>query len=121
MTKTLLVVDDSSSMRQLVTFAVKNAGFGIETAASGIEAVEKLAGQTFDMVITDLNMPGMDGIELIRAIRALPEYKFVPIIMLTTESQEEKKREGRAAGASGWILKPFSADRLLDVVGRFVK
>jgi len=121
MTKTFLVVDDSSSMRQLVAFAVKGAGYDVVTAASGNEAVEKLSEGKFDMVITDLNMPEMDGIELIRSLRTLPDYKFVPIIMLTTESQEAKKQEGRLAGASGWIVKPFSPERLLDVVRRFIK
>jgi two-component system chemotaxis response regulator CheY len=115
------MVDDSFSMRQLVAFAVKSAGYDVETAASAGEAVEKLAQRKFDMVITDLNMPGIDGIEFIRSLRARSEYKFVPIIMLTTESQEVKKREGRTAGASGWIVKPFSPDRLLAVVQRFIK
>jgi two-component system chemotaxis response regulator CheY len=121
MPNSVLMVDDSYSMRQLVAFTVKNAGYDVETAGSANEAVEKLTAGKFDMVITDLNMPGIDGIELIRTLRALPDYKFVPIIMLTTESQEAKKQEGRAAGASGWIVKPFSPDRLLAVVERFMK
>jgi two-component system chemotaxis response regulator CheY len=119
--KTILMVDDSAAMLQLVAFSARSAGYEVVTAARADEAVAKAAGARFDMVITDLNMPGMDGIELIRSLRARPDYRFVPIIMLTTESQEARKQEGREAGASGWVVKPFSPDRLLAVVRRFVK
>jgi two-component system, chemotaxis family, chemotaxis protein CheY len=119
--KTILMVDDSAAMLQLVVFTMKSAGFEVMTAARADEAVEKAARSKFDMVITDLNMPERDGIDLIRSLRANPDYKFVPIIMLTTESQEARKQEGRKAGASGWVVKPFSPDRLLDVVRRFMK
>jgi two-component system chemotaxis response regulator CheY len=121
MGKKFLIVDDSSSMRQLVSFTIKDAGFDVLQAENGKDALFKLGGSTVDMVITDLNMPEMDGIELIRKLRATPEHKFTPIVMLTTESQEAKKQEGKLAGASGWIVKPFSPENLLSVVKRFVK
>jgi len=121
MTKRFLIVDDSASMRQLVSFAIKDAGYDVLVAENGNDALGKLGGAKVDMVITDLNMPGMDGIELIKQIRGMPDYKFAPIVMLTTESQEKKKQEGRQAGASGWIVKPFSPEQLLSVVRKFVK
>jgi two-component system chemotaxis response regulator CheY len=121
MAKNLLVVDDSASMRQLVSFTVKEAGFDVVAAENGKDALGKMTGLKIDMVITDLNMPEMDGIELIKKLRAMPACKFTPIVMLTTESQEAKKQEGKQAGASGWIAKPFSPEQLLDVVKKFVK
>lgn len=121
MAKTLLIVDDSSTMRQLVSFTVKDAGFEVVAAKNGQEALEKATGAKFDMVITDLNMPEMDGITFIRRLRSMPDFRFVPIVMLTTEAQDAKKREGRAAGASGWIVKPFSPETLLGVVKKFIK
>ncbi len=121
MTKKFLVVDDSASMRQLVSFTIKDAGYEVLIAENGKDALGKLNGGTVDIVITDLNMPDMDGIELIKKLRSMPDYKFAPIVMLTTESQESKKQEGKLAGASGWIVKPFSPEQLLDVVRKFVK
>lgn len=121
MAKQFLVVDDSASMRQLVSFTIKEAGFDVIVAENGKDALAKLGGQKVDMVVTDLNMPEMDGITLIKQLRSLPAYKFTPIVMLTTESQESKKQEGKSAGASGWIVKPFSPDKLLEVVRKFVK
>lgn len=121
MPKKFLIVDDSASIRQLVTFTLKNAGYDVVTAVSGEKAMASLTGTKVDAVITDLNMPEMDGIELIRKVRAITEYKFVPIIMLTTEAQEDKKREGKEAGASGWIVKPFSPEQLLNVIRKFLK
>lgn len=121
MPKKLLVVDDSASMRQLVSFTIRDAGFDVLVAENGKDALGKLAGTKVDMVITDLNMPEMDGVELIRKLRSMSDYKFAPIVMLTTESQETKKLEGRQAGASGWIVKPFSPEQLLDVVRKFMK
>jgi len=121
MGKTFLIVDDSASMRQLVSFSIKDAGFDVVQAENGKDALSKLNGTKVDMVITDLNMPEMDGIELIRQLRARPEFKFTPVVMLTTESQEAKKQEGKTAGASGWIVKPFSPEKLLEVVKKFVK
>lgn len=121
MGKTILIVDDSASMRQLISFTVKDAGYEVISAASGGEALTKIAGRNIDMAITDLNMPEMDGITLIRQLRALQEFRFVPIVMLTTEAQDAKRQDGRAAGASGWIVKPFSPEKLLEVVRKFVK
>lgn len=121
MAKTFLIVDDSASMRQLVSFTVRDAGYDVVTAENGKDALAKASGAKIDMVITDLNMPEMDGITFIRQLRALPDYRFVPIVMLTTEAQEQKKQEGRSAGASGWIVKPFSPEKLLDVVRKFIK
>jgi len=121
MTRKFLVVDDSASMRQLVSFTIKGAGYDVSVAENGKDALVKLNNGKVDMVITDLNMPEMDGIELIKKLRAMPDYKFTPIVMLTTESQELKKQEGRQAGASGWIVKPFSPEQLLGVVKKFVR
>ncbi len=121
MAKKFLVVDDSASMRQLVSFTIKDAGYDVLVAENGKDALGKLKSGKVDMVITDLNMPDMDGVELIKKLRSMPDFKFTPIVMLTTESQETRKQEGKQAGASGWIVKPFSSEQLLDVVKRFVK
>jgi two-component system chemotaxis response regulator CheY len=121
MAKTFLIVDDSASMRQLVSFTIKDAGFDVIEAANGRDAIGKVDGKKLDMVITDLNMPEMDGIALIKQLRGKAEYKFTPIVMLTTESQESKQQEGKQAGASGWIVKPFTPEKLLEVVKKFVK
>ncbi len=121
MAKTVLVVDDSASMRQLVGFALKSAGYEVVAAVHGKDALDKVNGTKVEMVVTDLNMPEMDGIELIKQLRAKPESKFTPIVMLTTESQEAKKQEGKQAGASGWLVKPFKPEELVDIVKRFVK
>jgi two-component system, chemotaxis family, chemotaxis protein CheY len=116
MGKLIMTVDDSASVRQMVSFTLKDAGYEVLEAVNGNDAMEKLNGQRVAMVITDLNMPEMDGIGLVRALRSNAAYKFIPIIMLTTESQAEKKQEGKAAGATGWIVKPFKPDQLLAVV-----
>lgn len=116
MSKIIMTVDDSASVRQMVSFTLKEAGYEVVEAADGKDALSKLGGKTVHMVLTDLNMPNMDGIGLIRALRSDPAYKFVPIVMLTTESQAEKKQEGKAAGATGWIVKPFNPEQLLTVV-----
>jgi two-component system, chemotaxis family, chemotaxis protein CheY len=121
MAKTLLIVDDSASMRQLITFTIKEAGHEVLLAENGRDALEKLKSAKADMVITDLNMPEMDGITLITELRKMPDYKFIPILMLTTESQVAKREEGRAVGASGWIVKPFSSEKFLEVVKKFIK
>ncbi|MEG6505308.1 response regulator [Nitratidesulfovibrio sp. 1201_IL3209] len=115
MSKLIMTVDDSASIRQMVGFTLRNAGYEVIEAKDGKDAVSKLSGP-IKMVITDLNMPNMDGIELIRQIRANPAYKFIPVIMLTTESQATRKQEGKAAGATGWIVKPFQPEQLLAVV-----
>ena len=115
MAKTILTVDDSASVRQMVKFTLSEAGYRVIEAVDGKEAVVKLASPV-QLVITDLNMPALDGIGLIRWVRANPACKGVPILMLTTESQEARKQEGRAAGATGWIVKPFTPQQLLAVV-----
>ena len=116
MSKTIMTVDDSASVRQMVSFTLKGGGYGVLEASDGSDAVKKLDGTPVHMVITDLNMPSMDGIGLIRAIRSNPSYKFIPVVMLTTESQASKKEEGKTAGATGWIVKPFKPEQLLAVV-----
>ncbi|MCE5335850.1 MAG: response regulator [Desulfobacteraceae bacterium] len=116
MSKVIMTVDDSSSVRQMVGFTLRNAGYQVIEASDGKDALSKLNGSPVHMVITDLNMPNMDGITLIRNLRANGAFKFVPIIMLTTESQAEKKQEGKDAGATGWIVKPFKPEQLLAVV-----
>jgi two-component system, chemotaxis family, chemotaxis protein CheY len=116
MMKTIMVVDDSASIRQVVSFTLKNEGYEVIEAPDGKAAIDKLTGRTINMVVTDLNMPNLDGIGLVRALRSNPSYRFIPIIMLTTESQESKKQEGRQAGATGWIVKPFKPEQLVAVV-----
>ena len=116
MAKVIMTVDDSASVRQMVSFTLTAAGYEVITAVDGKDALGKLNGGAINLVITDLNMPNLDGIGLIRQLRADPRHKFVPIIMLTTESQAEKKQEGKAAGATGWIVKPFNPEQLVAVV-----
>ena len=112
----ILAVDDSASMRQMVSFTLKGAGYTVVEAVDGVEALNKAKGQKFDCVVTDVNMPNKDGITLIKDLRALPAYKFVPMLMLTTESGMDKKQAGKAAGATGWIVKPFNPDQLLKTI-----
>ncbi|MBL1293246.1 MAG: response regulator [Thiotrichales bacterium] len=112
----ILAVDDSASMRQMVTFTLKGAGYDVTEAKDGQEALTKAKSNRFSLVITDVNMPNMDGITLTKELRALSSYKFTPILTLTTESSAEKKQAGKAAGATGWIVKPFSPDQLLATV-----
>jgi two-component system, chemotaxis family, chemotaxis protein CheY len=116
MSKTVMVVDDSSSMRQLIRFSLTNAGYTLLEAADGHDALQVLKDIRVNMVITDLNMPVLDGIGLIKELRALDSYRFTPIIMLTTESQMGVVQEGKAAGATGWIVKPFDPEHLVNVV-----
>lgn len=116
MGKLIMTVDDSSSVRQMVSFTLKEAGYEVVEASDGKDALNKVEGSTPHMVITDLNMPNMDGIGLIKALRTHASCKFIPIVMLTTESQAEKKMEGKAAGATGWIVKPFNPEQLIAVV-----
>lgn len=115
MGKTIMTVDDSASIRQMVSFTLKGAGYDVVEAVDGRDALSKVGGKPIHMVITDLNMPNLGGIELIRELRKQAAFKFIPIVMLTTESQETKKQEGKAAGATGWIVKPFKAEQLLSV------
>ncbi len=113
---TILAVDDSASMRRMVAFTLKSAGYEVIEAEDGVDAVNRARDRSVDLVVTDVNMPNLDGISLIRELRALPSYKFTPILMLTTESSDEKKQEGRAAGATGWIVKPFNPERLVATI-----
>lgn len=112
----ILAVDDSASMRQMVSFTLKGAGYDVVEAQDGAEALGLAKTRSVNLVVTDVNMPKMDGIALIRALRTLPAYKFTPILMLTTESAPEKKQEGKAAGATGWIVKPFNPEQLLATI-----
>ena len=116
MAKTIMTVDDSSSIRQVVSFTLSEAGYNVVEAVDGSDAMMKLKNNSINMLITDLNMPNMDGIALIKNVRLNSATKFIPIIMLTTESQDAKKTEGKAAGATGWIVKPFQQEQLLAVV-----
>jgi two-component system, chemotaxis family, chemotaxis protein CheY len=116
MAKTIMVVDDSASIRQMVNFTIKNAGYDVIEAVDGQDALNKINGKPIHMVVTDLNMPNLDGIGLIKGVRSNPSHRFIPIILLTTESQESKKMEGKQAGATGWIVKPFKPDQLIAVI-----
>ena len=118
MARTVLVVDDSAVIREVVSFTLSQAGFLPVEATDGKDALERAEKQRFDLVITDLNMPNLNGIQLIRALRDRRAFRHIPILMLTTESQDARKQEGRAAGATGWIVKPFRPDKLLQVIGR---
>lgn len=119
--KRILAVDDSSSVREMISFTLKKAGYDVVQANDGQDGLQRSASARFDLVITDLNMPRMDGIQMITAMRRQPGYGFIPILMLTTESQPEKKAAGRMAGATGWIVKPFNPDQLVSVVQKLVR
>ena len=114
----ILAVDDSASMRQMVAFTLKGAGHEVVEAVDGVDALAKAKGTKFDLVISDVNMPNMDGITLIKELRTLADFKFTPMLMLTTESAGDKKQQGKAAGATGWIVKPFNPDQLLSTIGK---
>jgi two-component system chemotaxis response regulator CheY len=119
--KRIMTIDDSPSLRQMVAMTLESAGYEVVEASDGRDAVAKLSGREFHLFLTDLNMPLMDGIELTRKLRSMPEYRFVPIVLLTTESEPEKKIEGKAAGATGWIVKPFQPDDLLKTVKKVMR
>jgi len=116
MSKRILTVDDSASILQVEKVVLGGAGYEVVQAVDGADAISKLDGQKVDLVLTDLNMPNVDGVGLIKAVRANPSYRLTPVIMITTESKDEKKSEGKAAGATGWIVKPFTPEQLLAVV-----
>ena len=120
MSKVVLAVDDSVSIRQMVAFTLKSAGYEVLEAVDGREGLNKAKARSVNLVLTDQNMPNMDGLSLIRALRALPGYKSAPILMLTTESGDDMKKQGREAGATGWLVKPFDPSRLLDVVKKVI-
>jgi two-component system, chemotaxis family, chemotaxis protein CheY len=119
--KTIMTVDDSASLRQMVSFVLQGGGYEVIEAVDGADAISKLNGREMHLFLSDVNMPNMGGLELTRKLRAIPQYKFVPIILLTTESHPEKKLEGKAAGATAWIVKPFQPDQLLAVIKKVVR
>lgn len=112
----ILTVDDSNSLRRMVAFTLKQAGHDVVQAVDGTDGLAKAQEQKIDLALVDVNMPSMGGIEMVTEMRKLPEYARIPILMLTTESSDEKKQEGRQAGATGWIVKPFSPEQLLGIV-----
>lgn len=116
MAKKILTIDDSASIRQMVTFTLKSAGYEVQEAMDGDDGVKLAKTTRFDLVLTDKNMPRMDGIDVIKALRATPEYKSTPLLILTTEASESMKALGKSAGATGWLVKPFDPQKLLDVV-----
>jgi len=119
--QSILAVDDSASMRQMVCFTLKGAGYHVIEAADGQEAYEKAMTQSVDLVLTDQNMPRMDGVTLVKNLRGLPTYTSTPILILTTESSDEMKSKGRAAGATGWLVKPFDPTKLLEVIRKVIR
>ena len=120
MAKTIMIVDDSASLRQVVSIALKGAGYDTIEACDGRDALAKLDGSKIHLIISDVNMPNMDGISLVKEVKKHPGYKFTPVIMLTTESQEGKKAEGQAAGAKAWVVKPFQPQQMLAAVAKLI-
>ena len=120
MAKTILAVDDSPSIRQMVAFTLKGAGYEVTEAVDGQDGLNKAKSKSFNLVLTDQNMPQMDGITLIKSLRGMPQYKTVPILVLTTEAGDALKTQGRAAGATGWLVKPFDPQKLMDVVKKVI-
>lgn len=116
MNKRILIADDSGSIRQMLSFVLTDAGFEVKAAEDGQEALAMAPDFAPHLVITDLNMPNLNGIELIKALRSIQNFRFIPILVLTTEGQDENKQAGRAAGATGWLVKPFMPEKLLAVV-----
>jgi two-component system chemotaxis response regulator CheY len=120
MAKTILAVDDSASIRQMVSFTLKSSGYEVTEAVDGMDGLDKAKAKTFNLILTDQNMPRMDGITLIKTLRGMPQYKTVPILMLTTESSDAMKQQGRGAGATGWLVKPFDPQKLIEVVKKVI-
>jgi two-component system chemotaxis response regulator CheY len=120
MEKTVLAVDDSASIRQMLSFTLKNSGYAVIEAVDGVDGLDKARGKTVNLVLTDQNMPRMDGLTLIKSLRGMAQYKSVPILMLTTESSDAMKAQGRAAGATGWLVKPFDPQKLIEVVKKVI-
>ena len=119
--KVILTVDDSMSLRRMVKTVLESAGYSVIEAADGADALTKLDGREFDLIISDINMPNMNGIDLARQIRRLVDYQFVPIVLLTSESGADKKQKAKEAGATGWMVKPFTPDQLVAVVNKIVR
>ncbi len=120
MAKTILAVDDSASIRQMVAFTLKSSGYEVVEAVDGMDGLEKAKSKTFNLILSDQNMPRMDGLTLIKTLRGMPQYKTVPILMLTTESSDAMKQQGRAAGATGWLVKPFDPQKLIEIVKKVI-
>jgi two-component system chemotaxis response regulator CheY len=120
MAKTIMIVDDSASLRQVVSIALKSAGYDTVEACDGKDALSKLDGRKLHLIISDVNMPNMDGLSFVRAAKQLPAYKFTPVIMLTTEVSDAKKQEGQAAGAKAWVVKPFQPAQMLTAVSKLI-
>ncbi len=120
MAKTIMIVDDSVTLRQVVSIALRNAGYDVIEGADGKDALAKLTGQKVHLVISDVNMPNMDGITFVTELKKLPAYKFTPVIMLTTEAGEDKKASGQAAGAKAWVVKPFKPEQMLTAVSKLI-
>ncbi len=120
MSKTVMIVDDSASLRQVVGIALRGAGYEVIEASDGKDAISKLTGQKVHLIISDVNMPNMDGITFVKNVKQMPNYKFTPVIMLTTESQDGKKQEGQAAGAKAWVVKPFQPAQLLAAASKLI-
>jgi len=120
MSKTILIVDDSESLRQVVNIALSGAGYQVFEAKDGVDGLSKLDGSKVHLIISDVNMPNMNGIDFVKAVKALPKYKFTPIIMLTTESQPYLMEESRKAGAKAWLAKPFRPDQMLQAVSKIL-
>lgn len=120
MSKTILIVDDSASLRQVVSIALKGAGYDVLEAGNGQDALGKLDGRKINLIVSDVNMPVMDGITFVKEMKKLPNYKFTPVIMLTTEGSDDKKKEGQAAGAKAWVVKPFQPDQMLKAVSMLI-
>jgi two-component system chemotaxis response regulator CheY len=120
MSKTIMIVDDSASLRQVVSIALKGAGYEVVEACDGRDALSKLDGRKLHLIISDLNMPNMDGISFVKAAKEMPSYKFTPVIMLTSEAGEDKKAAGQAAGAKAWVVKPFQPPQMLSAVSKLV-
>ena len=120
MSKNILIVDDAASIRQVVGIALKGAGYNVIEAVDGKDGLSKLNGDKIHLIISDVNMPNMDGITFVKELKQLPAYKFTPVIMLTTESQEAKKQQGQAAGAKAWVVKPFQPQQMLAAVSKLI-
>ncbi len=120
MAKTIMIIDDSASLRQVVKLTLVSAGYEVIEACDGVDAMQKLDGIKIHLIICDVNMPNMDGITFLKQVKATPNYKFTPVIMLTTESQESKKQEGQAAGAKAWVVKPFKPETMLVAVSKLI-
>ncbi|MEA1973072.1 MAG: response regulator [Candidatus Cloacimonadota bacterium] len=121
MAKTIISVDDSASIRQMVSFTLQEEGYNVLQAVDGADGLTKFDGQQIDLALIDVNMPNMNGIELTAEIRKISKYKFMPILILTTEAQKDRKMEGKKAGATGWIVKPFNPEKLLKVVKKVLR